>query len=463
MSEPTDEKPLTLATRMEDEARSVTDRDLERVSGFLYETIGRWYELKPAGSPPSVEPSDIIITTRPATGLESAETALLDAGDDLDLALSDDDDGSDDDDARDEDGDEADERDGVFDASATLAQVAVGRVRADDESWEDVIQLLEADQRPALASALWVGLAAEPALRYRSVGQWRRSVDAALRSDAATATMFDEEERRSRTVPIVVAAILLAIAAGAYLLQRDDATEVEDAAVTTAPGDTTTEDADAVGSTSVTTTVSNDGSSPFDRVDGAGDPCALAGPLGPITIDQVSDTAIVVAWTPTTEAVDILLDGVIVDTVPAEAFRYVIEHQPLSDDPLIPDTDYLVAVEPRSGVPSTACTTTLANPVPGSEFLIGVTAPTGFEVVDTSPTSITVSWDARAGADLHNLFLDGAYVRFGDVGGSTAIGDETEFTFVDLEPETTYEIGIRRVEGPNESSLVTITASTDPR
>jgi hypothetical protein len=256
---------------------------------------------------------------------------------------------------------------------------------------------------------------------------------------------------------------MVAIAAGAYLLLRNDTTAVEDAVVlTTEPGGTTTEEPDGPTSTGETTTASTDGSSPFDQIEGAGDPCALDGPLGPITIDQVSDTAIVVAWPPSTEAVNILLDGVIVDTVPPEAFRYVIEHQPLSDDPLIPDTKYLVAVEPRSGVPSTACTATLANPVPGSEFLIGVTAPTGFEVVDTSPTSITVSWDARAGADQHNLFLNGAYIRFGDVGGSSAIGDETEFTFLDLDPDTTYEIGIRRVEGPNESGLVTVTASTDP-
>ena len=453
----------------------MTGRDLERVSVFLYETLGRWYELSPDGTPPAIEPPDIII--RPRTAAEQDSSAsLLDPGDELEAAAStvaasdgdsEDDggeDGVDEDEDEGESGSTPDERDGVFAASASLAQVAIGRLRTDDdESWDDVILQLETDQRPALASALWVGLATQPEARYPSIGQWRRSVDAALRSDAATADLVDATDRPRRAGLIVAAAaVLVAVAAGAFLLLHDGTTAVEDAGVAaTEPEGPTTEETGRSTSTPDTTTLNDTaGSAGTDATD---DPCAQSGPVGPVTIDQVSDTAIVVAWAPSTEAVDILLDGAFVDTVPAEAFRYVIERLPLSDDPLTPDTDYTVAVEPQSGQPSTACATTLAAPVPGSEFLIGVTAPTGFEVVDTSATSISVAWDQRLGADLHNLYLNGAYVRFGDVGGSSAIGDETEFTFVDLEPDTSYEIGIRRVEGPNQSGLVTITASTDPQ
>ncbi len=452
MTESSNDEPITLSVRLEDEARTVTERDLVLVSVFLYETLGRWYELKPDGDPPSVDPSDIFIRTRTLTAQDSAEKSLLDPGDELHAPDT---------------GDVTEERDGVFAASATLAQVAIGRLRTEDESWDDVIQQLEADRRPALASALWVGLAAQPEARYPSIGQWRRSVDAALRSDAAIATLVEAGDGRGRTGPIMVAAgvLVLAVAAGAFLFLRDDTSAIEDAGVDiTEPDGPSTDEPEGTATTGSTTTSTDttDVAADSDSTGTGGDPCALVGPLGPITIDQVSDTAIVVAWEPSTEAVDILLDGAFVDTVPAEAFRYVIERLPLSDDPLTPDTGYTVAVEPQSGEPSTACTTTLANPVPASESLIGVPAPTGLEIVETSATSITVAWDPKPGADLHNLYLNGAYVLFGDVGGSSAIGDETEFTFVDLEPDTTYEIGIRRVEGPNQSGVASITASTDP-
>ena len=455
MTEPTDDETVTLESRLVDGSRSVSEDDLIQVTVFLYETLGRWYELKPGGRPPSVDPSDIAIRIPPDAG-GVAGAALLDDGETLQLRspASPEPDGNHD--------EIVDERDGVFTASAGLAQVALGRHRNDDESWDDVIQQLEAADHPALAYALWVGLATEPEARYPTIGQWRRSVDAAIRSDAATASMLTGAETPSRRVPLLaaLAALAIVVAGGAFLLVGRGGTTTEDAGTTTSEPEapTISDDGSDPDQADTTTTAAESG----DDSAALGDACALVGPLGPVTIDQVSDIAIVVAWTPSTEAVNILLDGAFVDTVPPEAFRYVIERLPLSDQPLNPDTEYTVAVEPLAGEPSTACTTTLANPVPGSEALIGVTAPTGLEVVDTSSTSITVSWDPRPGADVHNLYLDGTYLQFGDVGGSSTIGDETEFTFVDLDPDTSYEIGIRRVEGPNQSGVVSITASTDP-
>ncbi len=466
----TSDQPTTLAARLSDETRAVTARDLELVSIFLYETLGRWYELRPDGSPPPVDPADIEITPRRAPAVEPGP-ALLDSGDRLSApeATSGDADAANDEGSDDEGSDTPhDERDGVFAASAAMAQVAVGRIRTDDESWDDVIQQLESDDRPSLASALWVGLATEPEARYPTVGQWRRSVDAALRSDAATAAMLDDPDdprRRTALIAVVAAAVLALVAVGAFVLFGDDSTGTDesevaavDSTATTSGASTSNDDRSDTATGTGADTEDGSGSGSLDD----GDECALTGPLGPITIDQVGEHAIVVAWAPSTEAVNILLDGAFVDTVPPEAFRYVIEQLPLSSDPLLADTDYTVAVEPQSGDASTACATTLSNPVPGSEVLIGVTAPTGLEVVDTSATSITVGWDLRLGADLHNLYLNGTYIQFGDVGGSSAIGDENEFTFVDLEPDTTYEIGIRRVEGPNQSGLVSVTASTEP-
>lgn len=453
MIESADEEPVTLAGRLEDGARPVTEHDLDRVIAFLSETLGSWYELRPDGDPPSVDPSDIDIRTPTLAAQDSAEPALLNPGDEL-RAL--------------DTGDATDERDGVFVASATLAQVAMGRPKNVGESWDDVVRQLEIDGRPALASALWVGLATEPQARYPSIGQWRRSVEAARRSDAAAATLIDQGDTRSRTGAIAFAAgiMVLAVAAGAFLFLRDDSAAIEDAGVdVTEPEGPVTEasaeNEEAATTGSTTASTSTDDTSRSDVSEAAGDACALVGPLGEITIDQVTDTAIVVAWAPSTEAVDILLDGVFVDTLPAEAFRYVIERLPLSENPLTPDTEYLVAVEPQLGEPSTACTTTSSSPVPDGESLIGVTAPTGLEVIDTSATSITVGWDPRPGADLHHLYLNGAYIRFGDVGGSSAIADETEFTFIDLEPGTSYVIGIRRVEGANQSGLVSVIATTN--
>ncbi len=473
----TNEEDTTLAQRLAG-SRSVVDRDLHQLIGFLYETLGRWYQLESDGAPPSTDPANIIITPQSHGGPaeETDGSGLLDSGDRLtfgptlstgERAEEEAEDGAE------EPG--PDERQGVFNASACLAQVSLGRERGPDESWDDVIQQLEADNRPALASALWVGLAGEPQARYGSIGQWRRAVDTALRSDAATATMVDKEDGDRRFVPMTAVALaVVALAAGLFwFLNRDTTTaetaEAADDTATVEAEDGVDADAEPEGpetSTDETVAPEPQADQPADDQPAAEDDpssaCARVGPLGAVTIDQVSETKIVVSWVPTGEAVDITLDGAFVDTVPAEAFRYVIETLPLTETPLSPDTEYTVGVEPQTGEPSTACATTNDAALPGDDQLIGVTAPTGVTVIDTSATSITVTWDPRPGADTHNVYLDGAYLQFGDVGGSSTVGDETEFTFLDLEPDTTYDIGVRRIEGPNQSRIVTVTATTDP-
>jgi hypothetical protein len=213
---------------------------------------------------------------------------------------------------------------------------------------------------------------------------------------------------------------------------------------------------DVITSTTDAESAANGDASP-DTVDGS-DPCLVVGPLGALSVDQVTDRSLVIGWEPLPEAVNVMLDGGFVDTVSAEADQYVIEHRPLLPPPLPSSTEFLIEITTQGGEPSGACASTTA--APPLEPLVGVYAPTGLRISDETPTSLTVSWDPREGADIHNLYLDGRYITYGPGQGSTTIGDETEFTFLDLEPGTTYEIGIRRVEGFNHSGPATIVATT---
>ena len=374
---------------------------------------------------------------------------------------------------------EVDEREHVFEASTLLAQTAIGRAKTGDETWDDLTQLIEDDDQPALASALWVGLSKQPAARYPSLEQWSRSMSAGLRSDAAADVARQRSSRSLAggiglgfTAAVVVGAL---IAAGWFLVDRvfsDQETVVESSPETSAAGPTVNESTDETDDDAT----DDDGEPVDDEAGDAGDgetdsddergsvqsddPCAVLGSLGPLYVDQVTDGAIVIGWDPVSEAVNIMLDGGFVDTVAADSNQYVIEHRPLLPPPLPPETTFLVEINTDGGEPSAACVTTLAEPLPTGDRQVGVYAPTGLEVIDLTPTSVTVGWDLLPGADTHNLYLDGRYVLFGDNQGSTTIGDETEFTFFDLEPGTSYDIGVRRVEGFNQSGVSTITVTT---
>ncbi len=379
-----------------------------------------------------------------------------------------------------------DEREHVFEASTRLAQVAIDRVKEAGESWDDVVQLIEDDGRSGLASALWVGLSGQPEARYPNIGLWKRSMMAGLRSDRA----MEQPESPRRLPAIVVGLIAMVVLAivgfGAFAVlggwdtadraeasegadaedSADGTDESEELAGPTADTDTetdsaATEESEADESGSDESNESSDDSDGDAEADPAptGDRCSAVGSLGELFVDQVTDQAITIGWEPSPQAVDILLDGGFVDTVPADTNQYVIEHRPLLPPPLAADTEFLVEIVADGGTASSACTRTAAEPLPDDQRPIGVYAPTGLAVTDVTANSVTVEWDLRPGADVHNLFLDGRYQAFGGL-GSTAIGDETEFTFVNLEPGTEYEIGIRRVEGFNQSGLTSITVTT---
>ena len=479
--------PVTLASRLGD-GRTVADADLLRLTRFLVEVArgsgAEGGDEDEPGQLSSIGLSDFVIEpggrNRAIEHIQGEPTGrdrpLIEPGEYLNLSEA----------AADQVSTASDERAGVLWASEVLAQVAAERSRSSDETWDDLVEVLEQEQRSGLASALWIGLAHQPEARYPSLAQWRRAVDSAIRSDAATrAELIKDDGWRLSGVHVITALALLVVGAGVIYTaltqfgsgstatvapsiqdggQSGGTTiavnEPEGPGVSDPTNGGQPEDDGADGNradnttdnTADNTADAKTGGSPLDR-------CSLVGQLGPLTVDQVTDTAIVIAWAPSSGPVNVLLDDAFLDTLPSGTFRYVIERHPLSDNPLSPDTDYTVAVEPRDGNPSSACTTTETEATPGVES-IGVYSPTGLTVTDATPTSLTVAWDPRPGADSHNLFLDGAYVRFGDVGGSTTFGDEAEFTFLDLQPGTSYEIGIRRLEGTNQSGMVTITAIT---
>ena len=551
---------VTLANRLGDDDRSVTDQDLRQIADFLAETLGSWYNserVRPpqVPVPPSVRLTDILVVHKEddqstqdeqvtrrvgSAAVEKSVGGLVDDGESLSLvpptlptelqlvfeaddpvpsgsepaprgAVATGNDGG---------PDSPSERDGVRMACETLAEAAAGRRRRVGESWEDVIEVLENESHASLAAALWVGLAAEPEARYKTLEHWHRAVTTALSSDAVTADLFarlsgriDPEGRAMLTGAVLTlfAVAIVATIGGVswlgYQALSDDsdrvATDAEAAGPATAEADPdggepsgpnadggepsveqsaaagsnvndrdeTTAldglDADGDGRTTVaagTTLPRGDGSSRTtpSRPDLGDERCVVVGPLGALTVEQITDRAIVVGWEPAPHAVDILVDSTFLDTVPPESSQYVIERLPLSGSPLATDTLYIVDIRADERDPSRACATTESAPLAEGEELVGVFAPTGLAVIDQTPTSLTIGWDLRPGADLHNLFLDGRYVQYGDVGGSTAVGDETDFTFIGLDPDTTYEIGIRRVEGFNQSGLVTITAATPP-
>ncbi|MDH3293579.1 MAG: fibronectin type III domain-containing protein, partial [Acidimicrobiia bacterium] len=289
--------------------------------------------------------------------------------------------------------------------------------------------------------------------------------------------LAEEPQTRStgRRVVIVVVTVALVLglgAAGFILLGGSDADTAGDSTLDEGPGgenESQTPAAEDEAGLVVAGETADDQANQADSQanqagDGDGrsgdDTCRVVGPLGPLNVDQVTDRAITIGWASTFKPINILLDGSFVDTVPPDTNQYVIEHRPFLPPPLPAGTKFLVEIRTDGEGPSVACATTSEEPPPPGQGLLGVYAPTGLEVVDFTPTSITVGWDLRPGADIHNLFLDGRYVDFGSGYGSTAIADETQFTFLDLEPGTIYEIGIRRVEGPNQSGLTTITAFT---
>jgi hypothetical protein len=362
---------------------------------------------------------------------------------------------------------EVEERTHVFEASTLLAQVVINRAKADDETWDDVVQLIEEDDQQGLASALWVGLSEEAAARYPSLEQWTRSMLAGLRSDAATAAATAQSQQGRSRSSILVAAVtaVAALAAiGWFAFGRTsggepvDATTDSVAAPTTAPSATGSSAIGDEGNESETG--SEDKGDEQDTAVGGNDPCLVIGPLGQLYVDQATNEAIAIGWDPTTQAVNIMLDGGFVDTVPADTNQYVIQHRPLLPPPLPPGTEFIVEIMAEGGEPSAVCATTDTGPVADDRGLIGVYAPTDLVILDQTPTSLTVGWALRPGADVHQIYLDRSYVTYGDGLGSTSIGDETEFTMFDLEPGTTYEIGVRRIEGFNQSGMATLTATT---
>lgn len=313
-----------------------------------------------------------------------------------------------------------DERTDIYAASATVAEAALGRVRRADESWDDMLGDLS-QSRPQLAEALRLGLQPTPADRCQTVRQWANASDAAVSSRFLAPSRPAPAPRRSSRRYLLAATGLLALAGLAGF--------------------------QAIRSTGI------------DPVESSGSCIDQPGSVPAPEVVQTTTNAIVVSWQPNDEVLNLFVNGSYLDSTAPDGDLFVIEREPKRVDRLAPDTEYEIGLARPEQARTITCARTLSEPVTG-EPLLGVYAPTGLEVTSASATAIEVTWDLRTGADFHNLFLNGQYVKTSDGGGSTTVGDTVAYTFTDLEPATTYDIGIRRVEGTNRSEQVTIQAST---
>lgn len=106
---------------------------------------------------------------------------------------------------------------------------------------------------------------------------------------------------------------------------------------------------------------------------------------------------------------------------------------------LTPNTDYRLAVQTAHTDPNlrsthatlTASTNSDNQPVGNTGFL---PQPDGV-TTETTSTTITVRWDASASGHSHGLLLDSE--------SAWVPAAETEWTFANLDPGTTYELKVR--------------------
>jgi endoglucanase len=95
----------------------------------------------------------------------------------------------------------------------------------------------------------------------------------------------------------------------------------------------------------------------------------------------------------------------------------------------------------------------------GSSDTSAPTLPSNLTVTDTTETSVDLDWsgasDAGSGLDHYTIYVDGSQAQ-------TVSAGTTQATVTGLSPNTTYDIGIRAVDGAgNASAMVTVSATTD--
>lgn len=366
-----------------------------------------------------------------------------------------------------------DTRTDIYAASAVLAEAAAGRVRRPDESWEQVIEEIEANERRALGRVLQRGLDADPEQRPAGIQQWASELRAALRPGGA-GTAGPRVVRRSSRMLIGIGALMMLAGIGgiaASIFMNDQpassptlvaSSEGLRATATAVPTPTTV----AVTSTPAPPTAT--GQTPEDAtVSGAANaspgsevPCGDpdrgtndgSAPRG-LHVFDITDTTITIAWTGQDQAFSLFLDNRYLDNARKNSDRYVVEGLEAGTvhDMVIAAHD----VGPERG--ALVCATTLSAP-PG-RAPAGLVMATGLVASEISETSVRLDWTPAASGGRYTLYS--GHLPEGKsfptiIGAGGVSPEETSFLFEDLEPGATVVVGLRTVLGENQSGLAWI-------
>lgn len=439
-----------------------TDGELRRVARFLTESLGILHDRAMVHR--DVKPSNVLITEQPGSadvdgGLLLADERLVlgDLGLVKDLSSSP---------AVTRGSGSAayaapeqravvsrvDTRSDVYAATAVLAELAVGRVRRADESWEQLLEEVAEQRGVGLSTSLARGLSESPEDRPPDVVDLLAGVEHALDGRPGThlGAVGDNRQGLSTRVRLAVGALALVLVAGTAFMLTDrterlnaDGVRAETAADTEQPPAEETEQVLGEQVTAAT--------------EACGDPTrGVAEGRAPadVRISDVTDTTITVEWAPEDRPFSIFLDGRYFDNARKNSSQYVFEGL---DPATLHDVVIIVHDGDPSGDGALVCATTSADPV--DRVPEGLTMATDLVASSLTPTSATLSWTAASSGGRYTLYSGNLPEgkNFPTIVGAGGVPpDQTSFLFEDLERGARVVLGLRTVLGENQSGLAWI-------